>query len=153
MNDKDTISELREENELLLLQLHQVQEELEHYYLEYKKSQASPAAVLDRPGNGASAPSSTTTELPMTLLSKLRGRRTSIAKQPDLSELINASPAYKQLEARLQHTSTRLADLQNQLELATQSQLTAERQIAQLSSERDARAEQRTEKAARLTEL
>ena len=31
------IQELQEENELLLLQLHQVQEELEHYFVEYQK--------------------------------------------------------------------------------------------------------------------
>jgi hypothetical protein len=31
------LAELREENELLLLQLHQVQEELEHYFLEHRK--------------------------------------------------------------------------------------------------------------------
>ena len=34
---QDGLKEAEEENELLLLQLHQVQEELEHYFLEYKK--------------------------------------------------------------------------------------------------------------------
>ena len=33
-----TQSEITQENELLLLQLHQVQEELEHYYLSYQES-------------------------------------------------------------------------------------------------------------------
>ena len=33
----EKIQELQEENELLLLQLHQVQEELEHYFCEYQK--------------------------------------------------------------------------------------------------------------------
>ena len=32
-NPKDLIDDLKKENELLLLQLHQVQEELEHYFL------------------------------------------------------------------------------------------------------------------------
>jgi len=41
---KERLKEAEEENELLLLQLHQVQEELEHYFLEYKKlSEATPA--------------------------------------------------------------------------------------------------------------
>ena len=34
--------ELEQENELLLLQLHQVQEELEHYFLEYQKVSTTP---------------------------------------------------------------------------------------------------------------
>ena len=34
--------ELEQENELLLLQLHQVQEELEHYFLEYQKISTTP---------------------------------------------------------------------------------------------------------------
>ncbi len=33
----EQVQELKEENELLLLQLHQVQEELEHYFCEYQK--------------------------------------------------------------------------------------------------------------------
>jgi len=35
----ERLKEAEEENELLLLQLHQVQEELEHYFLEYKRLQ------------------------------------------------------------------------------------------------------------------
>jgi hypothetical protein len=42
MNDKFRKAE--EENELLLMQLHQVQEELEHYFLEYKKLQEEASA-------------------------------------------------------------------------------------------------------------
>jgi len=35
--DHETVTTLKEENELLLLQLHQVQEELETYYLKYQE--------------------------------------------------------------------------------------------------------------------
>lgn len=38
------VQELEQENELLLLQLHQVQEELERYFLEYQKLNAAPVA-------------------------------------------------------------------------------------------------------------
>lgn len=46
--DKARVDELSQENELLLLQLHQVQEELEHYYLLYteKHKTAQPAEKL-----------------------------------------------------------------------------------------------------------
>lgn len=40
-------NELAEENELLLLQLHQVQEELEHYFLEYQKVATKGGAPLE----------------------------------------------------------------------------------------------------------
>ncbi|WP_036253114.1 hypothetical protein [Methylobacter sp. BBA5.1] len=50
---ENQITQLQQENELLLLQLHQVQEELEHYFLLYQDSQtksrelpASPVSVL-----------------------------------------------------------------------------------------------------------
>jgi hypothetical protein len=39
------LAEARQEAELLLLQLHQVQEELEHYYLEWRKLQEQPRAA------------------------------------------------------------------------------------------------------------
>jgi hypothetical protein len=39
-DSENTINQLQQENELLLLQLHQVQEELEHYFLLYQDSQA-----------------------------------------------------------------------------------------------------------------
>jgi hypothetical protein len=42
------LAEARQESELLLLQLHQVQEELEHYYLEYRKLQERGGAAVPR---------------------------------------------------------------------------------------------------------
>lgn len=45
------IQDLRDENELLLLQLHQVQEELERYFLAYQTMEASLEAsrkIMDR---------------------------------------------------------------------------------------------------------
>lgn len=49
MSEADTLQELQEENELLLLQLHQVQEELEKYYLRNqeleKKYSNAPTAI------------------------------------------------------------------------------------------------------------
>lgn len=41
---KDNVKELEQENELLLLQLHHVQEELEHYFLKYQELEGQPAA-------------------------------------------------------------------------------------------------------------
>lgn len=47
---QEDLEALKEENELLLLQLHQVQEELEHYFCEYQKlSEAPQAASPSRP--------------------------------------------------------------------------------------------------------
>jgi hypothetical protein len=40
-----SLKETKEENEMLLLQLHQVQEELEHYFLQNRELQRRPAAV------------------------------------------------------------------------------------------------------------
>ncbi|UTF59564.1 hypothetical protein [Gilvimarinus sp. DA14] len=54
----EKLQELEEENELLLLQLHQVQEELEHYFCEYQKltdptsRQAGTAAQFTAPSAG-----------------------------------------------------------------------------------------------------
>lgn len=45
---KDEVKDLKQENELLLLQLHQVQEELERYFFDYQKVQKEKGALVDR---------------------------------------------------------------------------------------------------------
>ncbi len=81
------LKEMEEENELLLLQLHQVQEELENYYLrnqELEKGQSTPERV-----NAAFGNSWVEDELPET-----------VAENERLRALVEVQKKVRQLEAQ-----------------------------------------------------
>lgn len=91
------LKEMEEENELLLLQLHQVQEELENYYLrnqELEKGQSTPERV-----NAAFGNSWVEDELPET-----------VAENERLRALVEVQKKVRQLEAQ-NALNARLGDI------------------------------------------
>lgn len=151
MKDED-IDDLRQENELLLLQVHQLQEELEQYYLRYKE--------LEEKINGnyfaAPAPSSHLNTPPPKLLRLIMKKHTPVTEKP-VDGIVSNSPQYRALRAELDNIrkqeEVEKEKLQAQINTLLDVQSKVEREKRALIEEKDRRIEKLKERMNELEEM
>ncbi|XSG85256.1 MAG: hypothetical protein ACPW60_00685 [Methylohalobius sp. ZOD2] len=147
MTESAITEDLKQENELLLLQLHQVQEELEHYYLECQKlKKGAPHKSYGTADSTASASSDSFAGTPSKLLSRLVKKTKPASTGTPLNDIVISSPQYRAL-------SERNAQLDADLERSRKEVNALNQKLGQLTEEVDAHQQREEKKAAELSEL
>jgi len=114
-SDNIRIRELKEANELLLLQLHQVQDALEACYLDRNDSSVV-AAASHAAGAGTFSSTDAGAGGSAALVARVRKARGDSPGTKDIGEIVREAPEYRRLKVNLDHANERIRTCQGDLQ-------------------------------------